>query len=188
MDVPPSQTIYVSNLYEKLPKEGVQRRWTLVQGTMLSFGLSLRFSFPAELKKCMYALFSQFGKIIDVVSLKTVRLRGQTWIVFTDVSAATNALRTMQGFPFFEKPMVRTLLSSQQRTHSWGPADAHFGDAGCRRFSSPSPSRMRWPRWRAPSRPPRAKGQRRTLQREVRVLHIGGMLWRHWQHDMEQSS
>lgn len=79
MDVPPSQTIYVSNLYEKLPKE--------------------------ELKKCMYAMFSQFGKIIDVVALKTIRLRGQAWIVFTDVAAATNALRTMQGFPFFDKPI-----------------------------------------------------------------------------------
>ena len=54
----------------------------------------------------MYAMFSQFGKIIDVVALKTLRLRGQAWIVFTDVSAATSALRTMQGFPFFEKPIV----------------------------------------------------------------------------------
>lgn len=54
----------------------------------------------------MYAMFSQFGKIIDVVALKTLRLRGQAWIVFTDVSSATNALRTMQGFPFFEKPIV----------------------------------------------------------------------------------
>jgi hypothetical protein len=61
---------------------------------------------PAELKKCMYAMFSQFGKIIDVVALKTIRLRGQAWIVFTDVAAATNALRTMQSFPFFDKPIV----------------------------------------------------------------------------------
>jgi hypothetical protein len=58
----------------------------------------------------MYAMFSQFGKIIDVVALKTLRLRGQAWIVFTDVSAATNALRTMQGFPFFDKPIVGHLL------------------------------------------------------------------------------
>lgn len=50
-------------------------------------------------------MFSQFGKIIDVVALKTLRLRGQVWVVFTDVSAATNALRTMQSFPFFDKPI-----------------------------------------------------------------------------------
>jgi hypothetical protein len=54
----------------------------------------------------MFALFSQFGKILDVVALKTFRLRGQAWIVFTDVAAATNALRTMQGFAFFDKPIV----------------------------------------------------------------------------------
>lgn len=79
MDVPPSQTIYVNNLFEKVPKE--------------------------ELKKCLYAMFSQFGKILDIVALKTYRLRGQAWIVFADVGAATNALRTMQGFPFFDKPI-----------------------------------------------------------------------------------
>jgi U2 small nuclear ribonucleoprotein B'' len=58
------------------------------------------------LKKCLYAMFSQFGRILDVVAMKTYRLRGQAWVVFTDTAAATNALRTMQGFPFFEKPIV----------------------------------------------------------------------------------
>jgi U2 small nuclear ribonucleoprotein B'' len=52
-------------------------------------------------------MFSQFGKIIDVVCLKTLKMRGQAWIVFTDVAAATNALKTMQGFSFFDKPIVR---------------------------------------------------------------------------------
>lgn len=51
-------------------------------------------------------MFSQFGKIVDVVALKTLRLRGQAWIVFSDVAAATNAKNTMQGFPFFDKPIV----------------------------------------------------------------------------------
>jgi RNA recognition motif-containing protein len=54
----------------------------------------------------MYAVFSQFGKIIDVVALKTLRLRGQAWVVFADVAAATNAKNTMQGFPFYDKPIV----------------------------------------------------------------------------------
>jgi RNA recognition motif-containing protein len=58
----------------------------------------------------MYALFGQFGKIIDVVALKTLRLRGQAWVVFTDTAAATNALRTMQGFPFFDKPIVSAFV------------------------------------------------------------------------------
>jgi U2 small nuclear ribonucleoprotein B'' len=60
-------------------------------------------------------MFSQFGKIVDVVALKTYRLRGQAWVVFADVAAATNALRQMQGFPFFEKPIV-----SGPRVQGWG--------------------------------------------------------------------
>lgn len=55
-------------------------------------------------------MFSQFGKILDVVCLKTYRLRGQAWIVFSDVAAATNALRMMQGFPFMDKPIVSRLM------------------------------------------------------------------------------
>ncbi|KAK9812981.1 hypothetical protein WJX72_006784 [[Myrmecia] bisecta] len=78
-DVMPNQTIYINNLYEKLQKE--------------------------ELKKCLHAIFSQFGRILDIVCLKTYRLRGQAWVVFADVTGATNALSSMQGFPFFDKPM-----------------------------------------------------------------------------------
>ncbi|GAB4813644.1 hypothetical protein N2152v2_000690 [Parachlorella kessleri] len=78
-DIAPGQTIYISNLYEKLKKE--------------------------ETKKLLYALFGQFGKILDVVCLKTPRLRGQAWVVFADITSATNALRAMQGFPFFDKPV-----------------------------------------------------------------------------------
>lgn len=61
----------------------------------------------SELRKALYAMFSQFGKILDVVALKTLRMRGQAWVVFADVGAATNARNTMQGFPFFDKPLVR---------------------------------------------------------------------------------
>ena len=68
--------------------------------------------FSADLKKAIYAIFSQFGKILDVVALKTYRLRGQAWVVFADIRSAGEAIRTMQGFPFFEKPMVRVLSLS----------------------------------------------------------------------------
>eukprot|EP00008_Paramoeba_atlantica_P011325 CAMPEP_0201492280 /NCGR_PEP_ID=MMETSP0151_2-20130828/32506_1 /ASSEMBLY_ACC=CAM_ASM_000257 /TAXON_ID=200890 /ORGANISM="Paramoeba atlantica, Strain 621/1 / CCAP 1560/9" /LENGTH=234 /DNA_ID=CAMNT_0047879007 /DNA_START=53 /DNA_END=757 /DNA_ORIENTATION=- len=78
-EVPPSQTLYVSNLREKVKKE--------------------------ELKKSLYAVFSQFGPILDVVALKTSRMRGQAFIVFKDIGSATNALREMQAFPFYDRPM-----------------------------------------------------------------------------------
>lgn len=60
----------------------------------------------AELKKSLYAIFSQFGPIMDIVALKTLKMRGQAFVVFKDISSATNALRSMQGFPFYDKPMV----------------------------------------------------------------------------------
>lgn len=42
--------------------------------------------------------------------MKTERLRGQAWIAFADITAATNALRAMQDFPFYDKPLVRVTL------------------------------------------------------------------------------
>ncbi|KAG0485840.1 hypothetical protein HPP92_009919 [Vanilla planifolia] len=78
-DIPPNQTIYIKNLNEKVKKE--------------------------ELKRSLYALFSQYGRILDVVALKTDKLRGQAWVVFSEVTAASNAVRQMQSFPFYDKPM-----------------------------------------------------------------------------------
>ncbi|KAF3454839.1 hypothetical protein FNV43_RR05287 [Rhamnella rubrinervis] len=78
-DIPPNQTIYIKNLNEKIKKE--------------------------ELKRSLYCLFSQYGRILDVVALKTARLRGQAWVAFSEVTAASNAVRQMQNFPFYDKPM-----------------------------------------------------------------------------------
>jgi len=78
-DVRPNHTIYINNLNEKIKKE--------------------------ELKKSLYAIFSQFGPIVDIVALKTLKLKGQAWVIFKEINSATNALRSMQGFPFYDKPM-----------------------------------------------------------------------------------
>jgi RNA recognition motif-containing protein len=58
-----------------------------------------------DLKKALYAIFSQFGPIVDIIALKTLKMRGQAFVVFRDIPSATNALRSMQGFPFYDKPM-----------------------------------------------------------------------------------
>merc|ERR1712013_838577 len=79
MDIPPNQTIYVNNLNEKTKKE--------------------------DLKKSLYAIFSQFGTILEIIARKTLKTRGQAFVVFKDIPSATNALRSMQGFPFYDKPM-----------------------------------------------------------------------------------
>lgn len=62
--------------------------------------------FVTELKRSLYCLFSQYGRILDIIALKTPKLRGQAWVCFSEVTAASNAVRQMQNFPFYEKPMV----------------------------------------------------------------------------------
>lgn len=57
------------------------------------------------MKQALHAAFSQFGPIIDIIMRNSHRLRGQAFIIFKDIEGATKALRTMQGFIFYEKPL-----------------------------------------------------------------------------------
>ncbi|KAG6920439.1 small nuclear ribonucleoprotein polypeptide A, partial [Chelydra serpentina] len=75
----PNHTIYINNLNEKIKKD--------------------------ELKKSLYAIFSQFGQILDILVSRSLKMRGQAFVIFKEISSATNALRSMQGFPFYDKPM-----------------------------------------------------------------------------------
>ena len=70
------------------------------------FVLQCMIIFAAELKRSLYALCSQYGRILDVVALKTQKLRGQAWVVFSEITAATNAFRGLQDFDFYGKKMV----------------------------------------------------------------------------------
>lgn len=79
MDIRPNHTIYINNVNDKIKKD--------------------------ELKRSLYALFSQFGQIIDIIAMKTMKMRGQAFVVFKELAASTNALRQLQGFPFYNKPM-----------------------------------------------------------------------------------
>jgi len=66
--------------------------------------------FEAELRKALHAIFSQFGKILEIVSARTYRLRGQAWVVFDDVNAAVSASNSLEGFVFYGKPLVSYLF------------------------------------------------------------------------------
>ena len=98
--VEPIQTLYINNLNDKLSKE--------------------------QLKHSLYLLFSQFGTILDIVALKTERMRGQAWVSYLSVQNATDAMNKLQGFDFFGKPMVGNVLIV----------------LACRRSSMQRPSRM----------------------------------------------
>eukprot|EP00061_Rhincodon_typus_P012518 g38300.t1 len=88
----PNHTIYINNLNEKIKKDGKYSEIVLVQQCI-------------QLKKSLYAIFSQFGQILDILVSRNLKMRGQAFVIFKEVSSATNALRSMQGFPFYDKPM-----------------------------------------------------------------------------------
>lgn len=75
----PNNTLYIRNLNEKIKRD--------------------------ELKKSLYAVFVQFGQILDIITSRTLKMRGQAFVVFDDANSATTALRAMQSFPLYEKPM-----------------------------------------------------------------------------------
>lgn len=63
-------------------------------------------------------LFATYGVLLDVVALKTMKMRGQAHIVFRDIDSSTQAMRALQGFAFFGKDMVRPFpLASHGTPH-----------------------------------------------------------------------
>ena len=86
MEPTPSCTLYINNINEKIKQDVV--------------------------KKMLYMVFSQYGKVTDVIAKKGLKLRGQAWVVFENESSAVTALRGKQGFNFYGKPMVSLLVLS----------------------------------------------------------------------------
>ncbi|KAJ6263430.1 hypothetical protein Dda_1993 [Drechslerella dactyloides] len=88
--VPPNQTLYISNLNDKIHKP--------------------------DLKIALYTLFSTYGVVLDVVALKTMKMRGQAHVAFRDVAGASSAMRACQGMAFFGKEMRIQYAKSKSDT------------------------------------------------------------------------
>lgn len=58
-----------------------------------------------ELTSALSEIFSEYGTIIDIVAKKSLKRRGQAFIVFDSPDAAQRALEEVQGFDLFDKPM-----------------------------------------------------------------------------------
>ncbi len=59
-----------------------------------------------DLRTALYMLFSTYGPVLDVVALKTMKMRGQAHIVFRDIQTSTQAMRSLDGFRFLGREMV----------------------------------------------------------------------------------
>ncbi|XP_010507874.1 PREDICTED: U1 small nuclear ribonucleoprotein A-like isoform X1 [Camelina sativa] len=78
-EVSPNQTIYINNLNEKVKLD--------------------------VLKKSLNDVFSHFGKILEVKAFKTLKHKGQAWVVFEEAESASTAIAKMNDFPFYDKRM-----------------------------------------------------------------------------------
>lgn len=75
----PNSTLYVNNLNEKVKVN--------------------------ELKIDLFHLFSEFGDVLEINARKSLKMKGQAFIVFKDVTSATNAKASLNNSLFLGKVM-----------------------------------------------------------------------------------
>ncbi|MCO5584899.1 hypothetical protein L7F22_038831 [Adiantum nelumboides] len=86
---PPNTALYVKNIDLKIKKN--------------------------ELKKQLYALCLTYGRIIDIITTRAEGMRGQAFIVFEDLASSTSALRSLDGFNFYGKPLIINYAKSKSK-------------------------------------------------------------------------
>ncbi|KAG8698086.1 hypothetical protein FRC12_013493 [Ceratobasidium sp. 428] len=97
----PNKTLYIKNLNDQIKKE--------------------------ELKSQLYALFTPYGSILDVVAMKRPNMRGQAFVVFHDLAGATSAMRAWDGELFYDKEMrieyakTRSYATRKVEEPGWDP-------------------------------------------------------------------
>ncbi|KAF5385109.1 hypothetical protein D9615_000954 [Tricholomella constricta] len=73
------ETLYIQNLNEKIK--------------------------PDVLKTSLRGLFKSYGEVLDVVAHSNLRMRGQAFVSFASTDSAQRALKDVQRFPLYSKPM-----------------------------------------------------------------------------------
>ncbi|KAI8988034.1 hypothetical protein BDF20DRAFT_853435 [Mycotypha africana] len=102
LNTTPCRTVYVSNLNEKVKID--------------------------VLKNSLRTLFKQFGEVLDVVAHRNIRARGQAYIAYPDVESAEKAIKELQHFILYDKPMVVQFAHNKSDVHAKqdGDWDTHF--------------------------------------------------------------
>ncbi|XP_954754.1 U1 snRNP protein, putative [Theileria annulata] len=73
--IPPNQTLYIKNINDRIKID--------------------------VLKRDLMELFGKYGKILQIVAMKSFWRRGQAWIVFDNVESSTQAMNELQGFKIY---------------------------------------------------------------------------------------
>jgi U2 small nuclear ribonucleoprotein B'' len=96
------ETLYIQNLNEKIKPEG--------SSYLINYDVHLNqhFLFPV-LKASLQGLFKAYGEVLDVVAHNNLRMRGQAFVSFPSAEIAKKAMKDVQRFPLYSKPMVSGL-------------------------------------------------------------------------------
>lgn len=62
------------------------------------------------MKASLRGLFKVYGDVLDVVAHGNLRMRGQAFVSFASAESAKNAMKEVQRFPLYSKPMVSFVL------------------------------------------------------------------------------
>ncbi|KAG1466783.1 hypothetical protein G6F46_000057 [Rhizopus delemar] len=102
LNTTPSCTVYVSNLNEKVKLD--------------------------VLKNSLRTLFKQFGEVLDVVAHKNIRMRGQAFVAYPDQENAEKAIKELQHFVLYDKPMVVQYARTKSDVHAKkdGDYETHY--------------------------------------------------------------
>ncbi|KJA15958.1 hypothetical protein HYPSUDRAFT_47919 [Hypholoma sublateritium FD-334 SS-4] len=73
------ETLYIQNLNEKIK--------------------------PEVMKASLRGLFKVYGEVLDVVAHSNLRMRGQAFVSFPSADIAKSAMKDVQRFPLYSKPM-----------------------------------------------------------------------------------
>ena len=98
------ETLYIQNLNEKIKPEGLP---------YLSYNdieIYIYYFFFSVLKASLRGLFKSYGEVLDVVAHNNLRMRGQAFVSFPSAEIAKKAMKDVQRFPLYSKPMVRWVL------------------------------------------------------------------------------
>jgi U2 small nuclear ribonucleoprotein B'' len=116
-EIPVSETLYIQNLNERIK----------VPSTYPIFMTRTALNEHIVMKQTLRALFKNYGEVLDVVAHGNLRMRGQAFVSFPDVEAATKAHQEVKGFPLYGKPMVcPPHLSGLSRTRAERNAANHL--------------------------------------------------------------
>mmetsp|Transcript_16851 Transcript_16851/g.19491 ORF Transcript_16851/g.19491 Transcript_16851/m.19491 type:complete len:88 (+) Transcript_16851:3-266(+) len=53
----------------------------------------------------LFHLFSLYGDILEITVKRNVKMKGQAFVVFSNIDSASKAMHDLQGYTFFDKKL-----------------------------------------------------------------------------------